>query len=201
MYRSRCSLAAALVAAAIASPASATESTIYPGVGIGKVKLGMTRTQVERVLGTEPLVNEQKANYLELGWNFGSWEVAFVAKGGTYHVVRVATTLRSQRTSKGVGPGASWPKVVRAYPGGRCTFTFAGGIYVPEYLVAHAGGTQSLYTFHDIWNEQKQEVTGDWVVEVHVRTPYVSLPEFAPNWRDQCAPGWANANVPGLKRQ
>jgi hypothetical protein len=32
-----------VVAAVVASGASAMEETIYPGVGIGKLKLGMTR--------------------------------------------------------------------------------------------------------------------------------------------------------------
>jgi hypothetical protein len=37
------------------------------------------------------------------------------------------------------------------------------------------------------------------VIEVRVRTPYERLPEFAPDWRDQCAPDWRTANIPTLK--
>jgi hypothetical protein len=46
-----------VLAAVAASTASASELTIYPGVGIGKVKLGMTRAQVLRVLGKDYIVN------------------------------------------------------------------------------------------------------------------------------------------------
>jgi hypothetical protein len=191
---------AAVAAATLVSGASATESTIYPGVGIGKVQLGMTRADVERALGHDYLVNERGSNYLQLGWNFGSWTVELVAKGRTYHVVRVSTTLRSQRTPKGTGPGASWSSVVHAYPGGRCTFKFGGGTFLPEYLVPHPGGTQTLYTFHDVYDARQALVTGERVVEVYVRSPFKPLPEFAPNWRDQCAPGWGNTNVPRLRQ-
>ena len=47
----RFTVVAVVAACALVPSASATESTIYPGVGIGKVKLGMTRAQVVRVLG------------------------------------------------------------------------------------------------------------------------------------------------------
>jgi len=67
---------AAVAALVVASTASATESTIYPGVGIGKVKLGMSRAQVVHALGKDYLVDERREGFLELGWNFGSWTVA-----------------------------------------------------------------------------------------------------------------------------
>jgi hypothetical protein len=180
----------------LAAAASATKSTIYPGVGIGKVTLGMTRAQVERALGKDYLVNERRQSFLELGWNFGSWTVAF-EKG---RVVLVSTTLRAQRTSVGAGPGAPWLKVVHAYPGGRCTFRFVNYFWRPEYLVPHRGGTQTLFLLRDVFNEEKGELTGYSVFEVSVRTPYERLPEFAPGWRDQCATGWADASVPRLKQ-
>jgi hypothetical protein len=60
------------VALATAGGASATESTIYPGVGIGKVKLGMTQAQVVRVLGKDYLVNKRTSTSVELAWNFAS---------------------------------------------------------------------------------------------------------------------------------
>jgi hypothetical protein len=48
-------IVAAFIAGVLASGASAVESTIFPGVEIGKVKLGMTKAQVEWVLGSSPL--------------------------------------------------------------------------------------------------------------------------------------------------
>jgi hypothetical protein len=184
------------LAGAFASGASATESTIYPGVGIGKVKLGMTAAQVKRALGRDYLVNKRENGYLELGWNFGNWTVAF-QKG---RVVLVSTTLHAQRTTAGAGPGAAWLKVVHTYPGGRCTFKFVNYFWRPEYLVPHRGGTQTLFFFRDVFNTEKRELTGYSVLEVTVRAPFERLPEFAPDWRDHCASGWADTNVPALKQ-
>ena len=42
-----------VLAAVAAGSASAAELTIYPGVGVDKVNLGMTRAQVLRVLGKD----------------------------------------------------------------------------------------------------------------------------------------------------
>jgi hypothetical protein len=185
-----------VLAGAFASGASATESTIYPGVGIGKVKLGMTLAQVKRSLGRDYLVNKRENGYLELGWSFGSWTVAF-QKG---RVVLVSTTAHAQRTTAGAGPGTAWLKVVHAYPGGRCAFKFVNYFWRPEYLVPHRGGTQTLFLFRDVFNTEKRELTGYSVLEVSVRTPYERLREFAPDWRDHCSSGWADTNVPRLKQ-
>jgi hypothetical protein len=95
-------LATVVAAASLASGASALESTIIRGVGIGKVKVGMTRAQVERILGKDSLVNDREqvgtAPDMELGWNFSSWTVGFLKQRGTYRVAQVGTTLRGQRT-------------------------------------------------------------------------------------------------------
>jgi len=109
--------ATVLLVGAVAAPASATEVTIVPGVGIGKVELGMTPTQVKHVLGKDYVVNERStvggSQYFELGWNFSSWDAGFLKTGPTYRVVQIGTTLRPQRTSTGIGPGASWRKLVK----------------------------------------------------------------------------------------
>jgi len=82
----------------VAGGASATESTVYPGVGIGKLRLGMTLAQVAKSLGPYSTVDERSrvagSPYLEVGWNFGTWTVGFL-RG---QVVFVGTTLRAQRT-------------------------------------------------------------------------------------------------------
>ena len=181
---------------ALATSASANESTIYPGVGIGKVKLGMTVAQVKHSLGRGYLVNSRDNGYLELGWNFGSWTVGFESN----RVVLVSTTIRAQRTKAGAGPGALWLRVLHAYPGGRCTFKLVNYFWRVEYLVPHRGGTQTLFVFRDVFNRAKGKLTGYSVLEVSVRTPYERLPEFAPGWRDQCATGWATTAVPRLKQ-
>jgi len=171
-------LAVALTAVGVAS---ATESTIFPGVGIGKVKLGMTQAQVERVLGKHFLVDERSANYRELGWNFGTWTVSFVGN----HVVQAATTLASQKTSKGVGPGTLWRMLVRAYPHGLCTYETqphgTASTNIAEYLVAHKGGTQTIYLVHPVMPHFGSNQPWRWLVfEVHVRVRFKPLPEFAP---------------------
>jgi hypothetical protein len=62
------------------------ESTIYPGVGIGQVKLGMTKAQVQRVLGGDAIVDDRDTvgghTYLQLGWNFDSWTIGFLLQHG-----------------------------------------------------------------------------------------------------------------------
>jgi hypothetical protein len=90
-----------VVTGIVASSASAMEETIYPGVGIGKVKLGMTRTQVVRALGKDYVVNKSGSSYTELGWNFSSWTIRL--RDG--RAVEVGTALQGQRTTKRVGPG------------------------------------------------------------------------------------------------
>jgi hypothetical protein len=176
-------LAAALAACTVAAPASAAESTIYPGVGIGKVKLGMTKTQVVRALGKDSIVNERSSGYLELAWNYSSWRVGF-ARG---RVVQVATSIRSQRTPKGVGVGASWRRVLRAYPGGACTLVPGSGAESAEYLVGHRGGTQTLYIFT---LPRVVYAAPPAVIEVAVRSRFRPLPEFAVNWPYHCRKDW-----------
>src|SRR5256885_44086 len=112
------------MAGAIAASASAAESTIYPGVGIGKVKLGMTRSQVVRALGKDSIVNDRttigRTRYVELAWNYATWTVTFAQHGRALTAVQVATDLLDQHTAGGIGMGSKWRAVLRVYPGGRC---------------------------------------------------------------------------------
>ena len=194
----RRTLSLVLVLAAVAAgTASAAELTIYPGVGVGKVKLGMTRAQVLRVLGKDYIVNGRKGSATELAWDYGSWTVTLVQN----RVVAVAVTLRSQKTPAGIGPGSTWRRLRTAYPGGACTAhpIAASTIYFRnEYLVAHRGGTQTIYfgSANNAFYEGKQN-DRDWrVTEVHVRRPYARLPEFAPGWPNHCRNDWRTADSP-----
>jgi hypothetical protein len=174
--------------------AFATESTIYPGIGIGKIKLGMTTRQVESHLGTTHLLNAHSGAYTEWAWDFASWTVGF--EGG--HVVQISTTLRAQHTSKGVGPGTPASSLVKAFPGGRCTHATSLGStnslgnpnflaeYGTEYLVTHRGGGQTIFILH----REKIETPAtpfhysdrQVVTDVYVRTAFRPLPEFASSW-------------------
>ena len=188
-----------VVAGVVVSGASALEETIYPGVGIGKVKLGMTRAQVVHMLGNDYVVNESGSSYTELGWNFSSWSVRL--RGG--RAVEVGTILHSQRTTKRVGPGTFWLKLVKAYPGGACTFTDvppagSAAYGVLEYLVAHKGGTQTLFTLHP-WPVRAYYGASPktyFVVSVAVRTHYQAMPEFAANYQYRCRDGWKTTKLP-----
>ena len=185
-----------LVAGIVASGASAMEETIFPGVGIGKLKLGMTRAQVVRMLGKGYTVNANTPAYTELGWNFSSWTVR-IKDGRT---VEVGTSLRNEKTSKKVGPGAFWQTLVRAYPGGACTFnnvdtTLDGTL---EYLVARKGGTQTLFTLHP-WPVRAYYGASPktyFVTAVAVRTRYQAQPEFAGSYPYKCRDGWKTTKLP-----
>jgi hypothetical protein len=117
-----------VVVAVLAGSASATESTIVPGVGIGKVKLGMTQSQVERVLGKDHIVNSEgivgDARFRELAWNFASWSVVFLRTDWYWRVVQVETTLSPQQTTRGIGVSSPFKRVVGSYPQ-----VFCSGIY------------------------------------------------------------------------
>ena len=154
----------------------------------------MTLSRVKHVLGREYLVQDRDAGagYVELGWNYASWVVGF-QRG---RAVLVTTTLRTQRTTTGAGPGAEWLKVVHAYPGGRCTFNADSYMWRLEYLVPHRGGTQTLFVFRDIYDHKLARTTGWEAVEATVRKPVKPLPEFAPDYHWQCLDGWAKTNLP-----
>jgi hypothetical protein len=186
-------LAIVLAFAAVAVPyASALELTIYPGVGIGKVRLGMTKAQAEHVLGRDPIVNAHEGAYTEFAWEFASWTVGF--EHG--HAVQISTSRAGQRTKKGIGFGSTWQAVVRAYPGGRCTWNAHPDFNTPtqewpEYLVGHRGGSQTLYLF--------KRNAALVVNEVVVRTTLRALPEFAPGWVAACSGDWRHGSYPGIR--
>jgi hypothetical protein len=173
-------LAMVLASAAIVIPgASAVESTINPGVGIGKVKLGMTEAQVKAALGGWRYVNEREGSHLSVSWGlFGSaWSADFVSG----KLVEVSTAVHSQRTRSGIGQGSSWLALVRAYPHGLCGIRpphFSSSVIVAGLLVPHKGGTQTIFYANGV---QTSEGSRDrtWLVsEVHVRTSWTPLREF-----------------------
>ncbi len=189
----RCSALIAVLTVVFVPSASAVESTIYPGVGIGKVKLGMTKAQAERFLGRDPLVNAREGSYTEFAWQFGAWTVGFQAG----RAVQISISLASQRTRKGIGVGTKWRAVIRAYPGGRCAWNVNDlqnlRAMWPEYLVGHGGGSQTLYVFKPVVNGSLPAIR-----EVVVRKTFRPLPEFAQNFPYQCEGDWRHAETPPL---
>lgn len=180
-----------VAACALVPSASAIESTIDPGVGVGKVKLGMTRAQVVRALGKDYIVNNRTASSVELAWNFASWAVTLIGN----RAVQIAVTAPSQKTPSGAGPGSTWRQLVRAYPHGVCTTAPYSLLGVVEYLVPHKGGTQTIY----LLPFRRSVAAGPWrVSEVRVRTPFKRLPEFGPGWQggQGCRKDWRTADSP-----
>jgi hypothetical protein len=186
----RCLVVCALLLAFVPT-AAATEATIYPGVGIGNVKLGMTKAQVERFLGKPDLVNAREGAYTEYAWSFATWSVGFIHG----RAVQVATTLTSQRTPDGVGPGSSWQKLVTSYPHSVCTPNSSpahGGLV--EILVPHKGDTQTIFF---VRQGRTYSTENEWhVAEVWVRTRWKALPEFQPSWNIHCSAGWQTSDKP-----
>ena len=200
--------AAAVGALLVAGTGSATESTIDPGVGIGKVKLGMTAAQVQKAMGRDFIVNNRKniggVHYIEYGWDFAHWTVTFAQQSGRLHAVQVATDVHDQRTTKNVGYGTLWRALLRAFPGGRCAF---GDHYSPfggylEYLVPHKGGTQTLFTLNGVGRGVPTRIVNYKVIEVRVRLPFEPYPEFGPDAKpyQRCADGWQTTDTPEWER-
>ncbi len=97
---------------------------IRPGVGIGKVRLGMTRAEVRRALGPHMAVNKRERRfgltYLELAYDYSAYTVGFFGPPAKLRVVSVATSLRRERTREGLGPGTSLGALRRMLRGERC---------------------------------------------------------------------------------
>jgi hypothetical protein len=192
-------LAAIALALLFVPSASATEVTIVPGVGIGKLKLGMTQAQVEKVLGKDYLVDERAtvggAAYHELGWNFASWSVGLLQGRVTWRVVQVATTVRSQRTLNRIGAGSTFKSVVRAFPQAICGVRYARpGVVAPPkigLLVAQKGGLQTVF-----WvATNMRSGAGTWrVYETTVRQSFRPLGAFGPG--HECRDGWRERGTP-----
>lgn len=121
MHRS--SIAAALgplvVAAAAALPPVA-QAKIVVGQGIAGVKLGMTMAQAEKKLG-QPTTKQPPDFNGNVEWNYAKTPLMGALgfnKGG--QLIGLWTSTKAQKTSKGIGPGASLAKVRKAYPQAKC---------------------------------------------------------------------------------
>ena len=183
----------------IVSGASAVESTIYPGVGIGKVKLGMTLPQVQKALGRYEFVSQRAqvggARYLEVGWAFGTWTVGFLGN----RVALVATALHAQRTAQRIGPGSRWRALVKAYPRGTCWHADFGSKYLLKYVVTRQGGGQTIYWMHQRDVRTNLVPTETWieVYEVQVRSRSGLGVELTPRYNQwACTPGWETRDFP-----
>jgi hypothetical protein len=112
---------AALVLVASASASTQRDALIRPGVGIGKVRLGMTLAQVRAAWGRPQSQTSQPqtrgGRTIELQYDFGAYVVKLSGFARSERVVSVATTLAKEKTAHGLGPGALERRVQRAYRG------------------------------------------------------------------------------------
>jgi hypothetical protein len=188
-------LAMTSAALVVVASASAVEATINPGVGIGKVKLGMSVAQVKKALGKWSYVNERKGNHLSVGWGFAEWTIEFVSG----KVVQVATSHRTQRTISHIGTGSTWRALVRAYPNGTCAWYGGakGGPAPVEYLVQSKKGTQTIFSLRYPTQPVGTTEPVRWTVtEVSVRTRWQVLPEFGKAWQPHCRADWRTSDAP-----
>jgi hypothetical protein len=124
--RSAALLAVVVAALAASEAAAAPESNlrIVPGVGIGKLRLGMTEPQVRRAMGKPRFVVTRRAGFglrsLEYQYGLAEYTVRLSGRPGRLRAVRVGTTLVRERTQRRVGVGSSERAIRRAYPALRC---------------------------------------------------------------------------------
>jgi hypothetical protein len=118
---------ACALAVVSAAPALATESRdalLRPGIGMGKLRLGMTRAQAVRALGKPALIRHRSWNgtrdFVEYAWgpNASDWIVGFRAYAGAERAIFLTTT-RPERTRAGVGVGSTRTALQRRL-GARC---------------------------------------------------------------------------------
>jgi len=197
----------------LAANANATESTIVRGGGIGKIHIGMTLGQVQKMFGSASLVDARTTvggrSYVDRGWEFGGWSVGFLRQNGTYRAAQVATTLRGQKTREGIGVGSSFKAVVRAYPQAICVgyYTTMGSIATVASLGHFGQGQRLAHTAIVVASERKQlaflvkstskyyDLTKPWYVfGVIVRNSVPGAVDFAP--KSRCEEGWQQRGLP-----
>jgi hypothetical protein len=106
-----------LLLASSAAAAPQRDMLIQPGVGIGKVKLGMSLKQVRAAWGKPQAVTvrrEGKARLTELQYDFAAYFVTLIGSPRRERVVRVGTTLRKEKMANGLGVGSPERRLERA---------------------------------------------------------------------------------------
>jgi hypothetical protein len=100
----------ALALAASASGSTQRDALIRPGVGIGKVRLGMTLAQVRAAWGRPQAVTvrtqKRGGRVVELQYDFAAYVATLSGIPRHERVVAVGTTLAKERLPQGVGVGS-----------------------------------------------------------------------------------------------
>jgi hypothetical protein len=111
----------ALLLAASASASTQRDALIRPGVGIGKVRLGMTLAQVRAAWGRPQAqtieTKERGGRTIELQYDFAAYSVTLSGLPQRERVVSVATTLAKEKMTNGLGVGSREIRLVRSLRG------------------------------------------------------------------------------------
>jgi hypothetical protein len=185
-------IALALVASASAS--TQRDALIRPGVGIGKVRLGMTPAQVRAAWGRPQAVtittHPRGGRTIELQYDFAAYVVTIEGRPSRERVVAVGTSLAKERLSQGVGVGSPERRLQRIFRGDlrcdRLTVVFPPFSTIPmlgknerQCILGAKGAPHTVFTtrirLQTPWDQHRPE---DWsnlarVTEVVVRAPGV----------------------------
>lgn len=111
----------ALSLAASASGSTQRDALIRPGVGIGKVRLGMTLAQVRAAWGRPQAVTvrtqKRGGRVVELQYDFAAYVATLSGLARHERVVAVGTTLAKERLAQGVGVGSPERRLQRVFRG------------------------------------------------------------------------------------
>jgi hypothetical protein len=111
----------ALLLATSASGSTQRDELIRPGVGIGKVRLGMTLAQVRAAWGAPQAVairtRKRGERIVELQYEFAAYVATLSGLRGHERVIAVGTTLARERLPQGVGVGSPERRLQRVFRG------------------------------------------------------------------------------------
>jgi hypothetical protein len=150
-------LAVALLVAPSAASAPERDALIRPGIGIGKVSLGMTQPQLRRAMGRahDTGFSEQRPfgrRFLELVWDGGPddyFAVGLLGAPRSLRVVSISTTQPRERTPGGFGPGSSRAQLLQRVRGLRCASVFrrdgSGHLVRSELVLRAANGAETVF--------------------------------------------------------
>jgi hypothetical protein len=174
-----------------ASAAPERDALVRPGVGIGRISIGMTQPQVQRILGRPTLVNRRYQlgfgrSYVEHDWDYARWTVGYEGRPGQLRVVRVATNVRTERTPQRIGVGSRPRDIARAYASARCVERSRtdGWARVGRYVIVRApNGRLTSFLVAQPWYGQDRTQR---VIEVMVTVQ----PRIKGERDWPCDPGW-----------